>query len=104
MNQLQQEVDAEATALPIRILGVNQHGAETDYNAPGAFCDGRDLPLLEEGPDDGVWTAWGVTYRDVYVLDENNEVVAIYNLTEHGLHMPENYDALKAILLGAANP
>jgi hypothetical protein len=83
---------------------VNQNGSESDYNAPGAFCDGRDTPFLEEGPDDGVWASWGVTYRDVYVLDENNEVVAIYNLTQHSLATVENYDALKAILLEAANP
>jgi hypothetical protein len=45
-----------------------------------------------------------VTYRDVYVLDENNEVVAIYNLTEHDLAVPDNFEALKTLLLEAASP
>lgn len=104
MNQLQEELASEATPLSISIVGVNEHGHETAYNEPGAFCDGRDIPFLEEEASDGVWTAWGVTYRDVFVLDANNEIVAIYNLTQHGLGDPENYDALKTILIDAATP
>ena len=100
---MQQEIAATSTLRPVQIIGVNGHGYETMYNAPGAFCDGRDLPFLEEGPNDGVWVAWGVNYRDVVVVDENNEVVAVYNLTGNSLGNASNYQALKNILLGAAN-
>jgi len=100
---MQVELDALDTPTPIQILGVNQDGQQVDdYNAPGAFCDGRDLPFLEENAGDGVWSLWKVTYRDVVVLDDNNEVVEVFNLTDNTLSDMANYEALKDILVTAA--
>lgn len=103
MNALQLELDALDTPTPIQIVGVNQDGHQLDdYDATGKFCDGRDLPFLEENAGDEVWQLWKVTYRDVIVLDENNEVLDVYNLTDNTLGETANYEALKEILVTAA--
>ena len=100
---MQLELDALDTPTPIRIIGVNQDGHQIDdYDAAGKFCDGRDLVFLEENAGDGVWALWKVTNRDVIVLDENNEVVDVYNLTDNTLGEMANYEALKDILIAAA--
>ncbi len=66
---------------------------------------GRTLPWLQDDAVTNAWGLWGVTWRDVYVLDGENRLVTIYNLTEHDLTDPANYADLKAILLSAAtNP
>lgn len=44
-----------------------------------------------------------MTYRDVIILDENNRVAAVYNLTAHDLGQPENRADFVAILTGLAS-
>lgn len=63
-----------------------------------------DLPVLQDTVTDDVWNTWAVTYRDVVVLDADNQVVGVYNLTANNLNVQANYDALKAMLEGAVAP
>lgn len=67
------------------------------------MCAGRVLPWLQEVKGDAVWSDWGVTYRDVVVLDGENKVTGVYNLTEHDLSDSGNRDALKQLLRKAAS-
>ena len=62
----------------------------------------RVLPWLQETGDPDVWKSWAVTYRDVVILDADNQKVAVYNLTEHDLADSANYATLKSMLLGGA--
>ena len=96
---MQAEVDTVTTARPIEIHGVNGVGHESG-NA--AVCAGRSIPWLQDTQQANVYAAWSVTYRDVVVLDSANVVIHVYNLTDHGLHIPANYAELKALLLNAA--
>jgi hypothetical protein len=96
---MQDELDALGLPVTVGILGVNGSGHESG-NA-GA-CEGRDIPWLQETPSEPVWARWQVAYRDVIVLDEDNVPVAIYNLTEHDLWDPANYEELKTMLVTAA--
>lgn len=89
-------MQTELAALPVAILGCNRSGSESNNLAA---CLGKDIPWLQDTPEDHVWTQWQVTYRDVVILDENNVPVAVYNLTEHDLNDPANYLELKTILL-----
>ena len=67
-------------------------------------CDGRDLPWLQETAGVvSVWTTWNVTFRDLVILDVENATTDVYNLTEHDLGVAGNYEALKALLRGAAS-
>jgi hypothetical protein len=94
---MQKEIDAMGAPADIAILGVNQLGHE---RANATACEGKDLPWLQETPEELVWSRWEVAYRDVVILDRDNVRTAVYNLTEHDLADPANYEALKALLLG----
>jgi len=95
------QVEIEGLGLPVevRIHGINGtgHGGSNE-----TACQGKDLPWLQEVPEEPVWTRWDVTYRDVIILDEDNKVLSIFNLTEHDLSKPADYAALKALLVGYA--
>ena len=97
---MQGELNATSTTLPIRILGLNAVGQESGN---GDITAGRTLPWLQDTHSQDVWTRWKVTWRDVIVLDGDNKVAGIYNLTEHNLATAANYDSLKAFLMKVAN-
>ena len=61
-----------------------------------------DLPCLQDTTKDDVWGAWGAEWRDVYVLNAENEVTAVYNLTLYSLSDPANYATLESLLIDAA--
>jgi hypothetical protein len=96
---MQAELDAERPELLIEIHGVNGTGHESN-NA--AACLNKNLPWLQDDATRNVWGAWAVTYRDVTILDDMNQLVTIYNLTNHDLQAPTNYAELKALLIAAA--
>lgn len=83
----------------MKLLGVNESGLESGNDVTTA---GRDLPWLQDVAEVDVWSTWSVGYRDVWILDRQNELLAIYNLSEHDLREPANYEELKALLLDAA--
>ncbi len=89
-----------AAGLDVTIVGLNAAGFEAG-NA--SMCAGRDLAWLQDTAQELVWASWGITYRDVIVLDENNEVVAIYNLTDNDLGDPSRFAELKAIFEAEAS-
>jgi len=97
---MQGELENTATGIPIRILGVNAVGQESDNDL---IVAGRTLPWLQDTKSQDVWTDWKVTWRDVIVLDGDNNVAGIYNLTDHNLATAANYDSLKALLIKVAN-
>ena len=100
---MQKELDAELGGEPgskVQLLGVN--GIGQDAGNP-AITARRTLPWLQDTASDAVWVSWNVSYRDVVVLDGENRPVAIYNVTSNNLGVPENYAALKQILLDTAN-
>jgi hypothetical protein len=73
------------------------------------FTAGRDLPWLQDQDANSdslsdTWTAWGVSSRDVVVLDASNTRVGLYNLTKHDLDDPQNYNTLRKMLIDAASP
>lgn len=90
------EITETHPAREIGILGVNADGEESG-NAQ--VCVGRTLPWLQDTLSVNVWSKWHVAYRDVILLDEQNQRVAVYNLTEHNLARPAAYDSLKTLLI-----
>jgi len=100
---MQKDIDTVSTAHAIRISGVNEAGQESGNDA---ICVGRTLPWLQDIPlaDHSAWQLWHVTFRDVVVLDPDNAIVQVYNLTSHDLTNPANYAQLRQILVGAAGP
>ena len=101
---MQGELDLDYPALAIRILGVNEAGAEFGN---GAVTAGRDIPWLQDVDADGtpgsdVGSAWDITFRDVVILNGKNEWVETYNLQSHNLAVPKDYEALRKILVDIA--
>ena len=97
---MQAELDTTTTAIPIRILGLNETGQESGNSA---IVVGNTIPWLQDTAAQDVWSDWDVTYRDVIVLDDENNVAGVYNLTEHDLQNPAEYNELKTLLIGVAN-
>jgi len=96
---MQTEIDAMGLAVEVQILGVNEAGYE---NGNVTACEGKDLPWLQETQDQMVWVTWRVNYRDVIIIDEDNEPLATYNLTDHDLGNADDYDELKGMLVNYA--
>ena len=97
---MQAELDADYPDLEIQILGVNEIGYDRDNDEMVAD---RALPWLQDDAQADVWESWGVTYRDVWILDGENEIVDIYNLTDNTLGDPSNYSDLLEIFVSAAS-
>ena len=87
--------------LEVSLLAINAAGATHEAGLPDLAKVG-DLPCLQDTVKDDVWGSWGAEWRDVYVLNAENEVTAVYNLTLFSLSEPENYAALEALLIDAA--
>ena len=96
---MQGELDAERHELDIQILTVNEVGYESGLDDMAAL---GDLPLLQDTEEVLVWEAWEVTFRDVHILDGDNFLYGVFNLTTYSLAVDENYEALKALFIAAA--
>ena len=94
---MQREFDAEDVS--VSIYGLNEIGREASNPS---ITEGRDLPWLQDEASEEVWIHWGAAWRDVYLLDDNNDFIERFSLTEFDLDDPENYDSLKADLLELA--
>ena len=96
---MQDQLDLEHPELHISIAHVNAIGHESGLDDLAAVTD---LPIVDDDETALVWDAWGAEWRDVYVLDGDNVVYAVYNLTTYSLAEPENYQALYALFVEAA--
>ncbi len=103
---MQKDLDANFPELNIQLLGMNQITHETG-NA--TTTNGRDLPWLQDvdANKDGrsdVWlSSWAYEYRDVVIVDANNQFVQAYNLTTNDLADANNYADLRQLLVAAAS-
>jgi len=88
-----------AAGLDVTIYGINSIGLESGNPD---ICAGRDIGWLQDVEAAQVWTTWNITLRDLVILDQDNVVVAIYNLTEHNLTDPANYAAAYDLFEAAA--
>jgi hypothetical protein len=90
---MQQELDAAGH--DIAIVGINEAGRDEGNEQ---FCDGRDLPWLQDTATDDVWGEWGISYRDVVVLDAAGDTHGVFNLTNNDLGDQVAHDELWALL------
>lgn len=95
---MQKELDADYPEAGIFILGINEYG----YGDSTAIYEGRDLPWLLDTKEADWWGNWDVTFRDVIVLDRDGDEAGVFNLTENNLDNPDEYRALKTLLLNVA--
>ena len=98
---MQSDIDALGLPVEVVISGVNAVGYESGNSLA---VTGNDIAFLQDTTLEDVWGAWAPVYRDVVVLDETNNEIAVYNLTANDLADPAQYDVLKQILIDAASP
>lgn len=60
------------------------------------------LPWIQDTDEAEVWARWGVTYRDVFIVDGGGELVGVYNLTTHDLGLAANARSLEEMIAAAA--
>ena len=96
---MQDELDAMDLPVDIQIIGVNEAGYESGNDL---MSDGRDLPWLQDTDAAMVWDTWDVGFRDVILVDEQNEEITRFNVTSSPLSSAANYDALLNLFVDAA--
>ena len=99
LTNLQNDLKQEHPELEINILSINQIGAE---NGTTSFTEAHALPMVNDSETDNIWVAWESQWRDFYILNRNNELIEVYNLTQHNLNDENNYNELKQKLIDAA--
>ncbi|MEC8380244.1 MAG: hypothetical protein VXZ96_07980 [Myxococcota bacterium] len=97
---MQAELDASYPNLPIQILAVNGIGYSSGIASLSSI---HTLPMVEDTNTDLIWSQWGAVYRDVMILDGNNELVDAFNLTSSSLNSSSNYNALMQLFIDTAN-
>ena len=97
---MEAELAKEHPELSVAILAIDEVGHE---DGMPDVAKTADLPCLQDTAKDDVWGSWGAEWRDVYVLNAENEVTAVYNLTLFSLSDPENYATLEALFVDAGN-
>lgn len=58
--------------------------------------------MVHDSTTEGIWVRWESEWRDFYILNRQNELLEVYNLTQHNLNDPLNYQDLKQKLILAA--
>ena len=96
---MQTELEQNHPQLDIKLFGINMIGTGA---GTASFTTSHTLPMVQDDYTLEIWSDWGAQWRDVYVLNENNELVLIYNLTQYSLADINNYNTLKQHLIDAA--
>jgi hypothetical protein len=99
---MQSDLRARKLLYNVEIQGVNYLGSASESSIQFMTL-GNPLPLVQDTSMDRVWDRWGVTYRDVWILDASNRVVGVFNLTSHDLQIDDNFNQLESMLVAAAN-
>ena len=106
---MQNELRSEYPDMSIQIVGINEVGFESGNPL---MSEGRSAPVLQDvdadnnGSSDVWYDLLDITYRDVQILNKENELVGTVNLTPPGgydLGEEINYDALKQIFTDVAH-
>jgi hypothetical protein len=93
------QVELDALGVDVKIQSINQIAAESGTDS---LTEDMNLPMVQDTEAADVWTDWEAAWRDVYLVDTDNLHIGTYNLTEHDLGDPDNYETLKAMFVDAA--
>ncbi len=102
---MQEDFDRNYPSSEIDILGINEEGQESSNDVITADSDLpwlQDVDANQNNISDVWYDQWQVTYRDVWVVDEDNEFAGVFNLTGNDLANPVNYNALRQMVVDVA--
>lgn len=98
---MQADLEANYPNLDIEIFGINMKGTSVGTSS---FSSALNLPMVQDSNTLGIWNDWGAQWRDVYILNEDNELYLVYNLTQYSLSDNNNYNALLQHFIDATSP
>jgi len=96
---MQVEINTERPDLIISLLAINGEGHDI---ANDDAMKGHDLPYVQDDATQMVWDRWEANYRDLVILDGDNQPVDAFNLTVRDLSESYVYEELKTLLIEAA--
>jgi hypothetical protein len=76
------ELQTEYPNLNIPILAINMIGTEPGVEDVALISN---LPIVQDDASLTIWDNWGGIWRDVKILNAQNEVIHTFNLTQHNL-------------------
>ena len=85
--------------MEVQFLAINELGHSSGIDTA---VENVSLPLLQDDSTQEVWSNWGVTYRDVIILDSENKISGVLNLTTNPLAEEANWNQLKELVLSTA--
>ncbi len=90
-------IDENANAtdlnLDISIMDLEgEHQEDTGSDSVAKTCDAPELENI------AIWSAWQIQYRDLVVLNNQQQIVHVRNLSTMGLQVPENYCSFAEII------
>lgn len=103
---MQSDFDKHYPSADIQIIGINEFGVGSDSTE---ITTDRDLPWLQDvdADDNGVsdvwYDSWEITYRDVVILDADNEQMSVLNVTSNNLANPDTFQFLKSSFLAGVS-
>jgi hypothetical protein len=111
---MQTELQTEYPQYDIHILSINQIGYGSG-SGPALVGQVSSLPMVQDDNIEDIWNSWhalapnpsthsGAPWRDVHILNEQNEIIETYSLTLNNLSNPQNYAVLKQMFVDAATP
>ena len=98
---MQTDLETNHPNLDIEIFGINMIGTSSGVSI---FSSSLNLPTVQDDGALGIWNDWGAQWRDVYILNEHNELVLVYNLTQYSLSNSTNYNTLLQHFVDTASP
>lgn len=81
---MQTELQAEYPQHGFNIIGINQPSNQ-GQGGEALVAAISTLPMVQDDATANVWPNWGAVWRDIKILDRQNEVFYTYNLTQNSL-------------------
>ena len=94
------ELENSHPNLDVEMFAINMPGS----GGATSLASNIHLPMVQDTGSLGIWSDWGAAWRDVYILNENNELVMVYNLTQNNLGSSSNYNTLMSHFIDLATP
>ena len=86
--------DYKAQGLPVELIGI---GKDTHLSSLSNWTNNNNAPVCAEESPFTTWNNWGAAQRDLFVLDQDGNVVLEQNITAG---LPNNLEILISDLLG----
>ena len=94
------QAELDAMGLDVQILSINKTAAEGGVSS---FSSDHALPMVQDTSELGLWDEWDATWRDVYIVDEDNVHIGTVNLTGFSLASDANYEEVKNMFIEATS-